>query len=111
MPMSGETESACLISSCRGQAVRRVLSATRECRVSNKREEKHSSAKTEKARGLSTTRLEFVGERYRLVAVVLGLEGAVRRDAEILSLILRELRQHHTDLLEVQAGDFFVELL
>ena len=47
----------------------------------------------------------------RLVAVVFRLVRAVRRYAEVFGLGLGELGQHDADLLQVQAGDFFVELL
>ena len=46
-----------------------------------------------------------------LVAVVVGLVRAVDRDAEILALLRGEAGELHADLLEVQTGDFFVELL
>src|SRR6185437_1919588 len=46
-----------------------------------------------------------------LVAVVLGLVGAFDSNAEVVCLLLRELRELHADLLEVKARDLFVELL
>ncbi len=39
------------------------------------------------------------------------LVGAFDGHAEVVGLLLRELGQLHADLFEVQAGDFFVELL
>ena len=45
------------------------------------------------------------------VAVVLRLVRAFDRHAEVVGLLVGELGQLHADLLEVQAGDFFVELL
>lgn len=39
------------------------------------------------------------------------LVGAVHGYAEIVGLLFGELRKFHADLLEVQARDFFVELL
>ncbi len=42
---------------------------------------------------------------------MLGLVGAFDRDAEVGGLLLRELGQLGADLLEVQTGDFFVEVL
>ena len=46
-----------------------------------------------------------------LVAVVLRLVRTIRRDAEVFGLGLGQLGQHDADLLQVEAGDFFVELL
>ena len=46
-----------------------------------------------------------------LVPVVLRLVRAVDRDAEVLGLLRRQLGQLHAELVEVQPGDFFVELL
>src|ERR1051325_9333158 len=49
---------------------------------------------------------------YRnLVAIMLRLVRAFHRHAEAVSLLLRQLGQLHADLFEVQARDFFVELL
>ena len=52
-------------------------------------------------------RLAAVG----LVAVVVRLVGALDRDAEVVGLLGGELRQLHAELLQVQPGNFFVELL
>lgn len=62
---------------------------------------------------MSASRKGFVTGRpaRNLVAVVLGLVRAVHRHAEVFGLCLAELGQLHTDLLEVETGDFFVELL
>ena len=46
-----------------------------------------------------------------LVPVVLRLVRPFDRDAEVVGLLLRELRELHAELAEVQPGDFFVELL
>ena len=45
------------------------------------------------------------------VAVVLGLEGSVDRHADVLRLLRIELRQLDPQLLQVQAGDLFVQFL
>ena len=42
---------------------------------------------------------------------MLGLVRTFDRHAEILGLLLGQLRQFHADLLQMQARDFFVELL
>src|SRR5580658_1561988 len=42
---------------------------------------------------------------------MLGLVGAIDRNAEVVCLLLRECRELHADLLEVKARDLFVELL
>src|SRR6188474_573246 len=47
----------------------------------------------------------------RSVAVVLRLEGTLGRDAEVARLLLRELRELHAELAEVERGDLLVELL
>jgi len=47
----------------------------------------------------------------RLVAVMVRLVRAVHRHAEVFGLGLRELGQLDADAFEVQAGDFFVQLL
>jgi len=41
---------------------------------------------------------------------MLGLVRSFDRHAEIIGLLLRELRQLHADLLEMEPRDFFVEL-
>src|SRR5262245_4998975 len=46
-----------------------------------------------------------------LVPIVIGLVGSVDRDADVVRLILRQLRQLHAELVEVQPRDLFVELL
>ena len=46
-----------------------------------------------------------------LVAVVLCLVGAFHRNADVVGLLLRELRELDADLFKVQAGYFFVQLL
>src|ERR1700747_3451062 len=48
---------------------------------------------------------------FRLVAVVVCLIGAFHRNADVVGLLLRELRELHADLFKVQAGYFFVQLL
>ncbi len=45
------------------------------------------------------------------VAIVLGLVGALRRQAEIICLLVGELGQFHADLVEMQRRDLFVEVL
>ena len=47
----------------------------------------------------------------RLVAVVFWLVGAFHGNAEVVGLFFAELGELHADFLEVEAGDFFVELL
>ena len=42
---------------------------------------------------------------------MLGLVRAFDGDAEILGLFLGQVGQFHADLLQVQAGDFFIEFL
>ncbi len=46
-----------------------------------------------------------------LIAVVLGLVGAVDGDADVVGLVFGEHGEFDTDFGEVEAGDFFVELL
>ena len=53
----------------------------------------------------------LVGREVSLVAVVLGLVRAFDRNAEVVGLLLGQLRQLDAELVQVQAGDFFVELL
>ncbi len=48
---------------------------------------------------------------FHLVAVVVGLVRAFRRNAEIIGLLRRERRQLHADLLQVQPRHFLVQLL
>src|SRR5438477_3718008 len=43
------------------------------------------------------------------VPVMLGLVGAFGRDTEVVGLLLGQLGEFHSDLLQMQAGDFFVE--
>src|SRR4051794_31315646 len=53
-----------------------------------------------------------VAEDYRgLVPIMVGLVGAVGRDAKVIGLFLGELGELDADLLEVETGHFFVELL
>ena len=40
-----------------------------------------------------------------------GLERSLDRDAEVIGLFFRELGEFDADFLQVQACDFFVELL
>ena len=47
----------------------------------------------------------------RSVAVVVRLVRAFDRHADVVSLFFGEHGELHADLLQVQAGDFFVELL
>src|SRR5262249_17294573 len=47
----------------------------------------------------------------RSVAVVLGLEGPVDAHAEVLGLLLRELRELDAELAQVERRDLLVELL
>ncbi len=42
---------------------------------------------------------------------MLRLERPFGGDAEVVGLLLGELRELHADVVEVQAGDFFVEFL
>ena len=42
---------------------------------------------------------------------MIGLVRAFDGDADVVGLLLGEGRELHTDLGEVKAGDFFVELL
>src|SRR5204863_6551457 len=56
-------------------------------------------------------RLDGVSPHQKLVAVVLGLVGAVDGDDEIVGLLFGELRELHANFFEVETGDFFVELL
>lgn len=51
------------------------------------------------------------GLRRCLVAIVSGFVGSFDRDAEVLGLIFGQLGELDADLLQVQAGDFFVESL
>ena len=48
-------------------------------------------------------------EDLSLVAVVLGLERALRLDADVLGLFVREGRQLGAEFLEVKLSDLFVE--
>ena len=47
----------------------------------------------------------------RSVAIVIRLERPLLRQTEIFRLLARDLRQLHADLVEMQRGDFFVEML
>src|ERR1041385_3171689 len=49
--------------------------------------------------------------KNRLVTIVLGFVGPFDGHAKVIGLLLRQLGQLHTDFFQVQAGDFFVELL
>jgi hypothetical protein len=44
-------------------------------------------------------------------AIVLRLEWAFGQNAEVVGLFLCELGQLHTDAIQVQGGDFFVQFL
>src|SRR6476660_167261 len=46
----------------------------------------------------------------RSIAVMVRLIGTVHRDAEIFYLLIGELRELYADLLQVQSGNFFVQL-
>src|SRR4051795_10088368 len=46
-----------------------------------------------------------------LVAVVVGLVGAVDRDADVVGLVLGQLGQLHAERIEVQARHLLVEVL
>ncbi len=46
-----------------------------------------------------------------LVAVMIRFVRTVGRDAEVISLFLREPRQLHADFFQMQPRDFFVEFL
>jgi len=48
--------------------------------------------------------------RYISIPIVLRVVRASGRHAEVAELFLREPGQFHADAVEVQAGDFFVEL-
>ena len=37
--------------------------------------------------------------------------GTLDKDADIIGLLFRQFRQLHSDFIEVQPGDFFIELL
>ena len=54
--------------------------------------------------------LPFCRSGANSITIMLGLVRAFDRHAEILGLLLGQLRQFHADLLQVQARDFFVEL-
>ena len=47
----------------------------------------------------------------RSVPIMVRLVGPLLRQTEIGRLLARELRQLHADLVEMQRGDFFVEML
>src|SRR5690242_3728679 len=50
-------------------------------------------------------------DHWRLVAVVLGLVRSVDRHANVVGLRVAELGQFDAQLLQVQPGDFLVQLL
>ena len=54
--------------------------------------------------------LKFQGV-YRLIPIVVRLVRTVNWNAQVLSLLLRELRKFHSQLAQVKAGDFFIQLL
>jgi hypothetical protein len=64
--------------------------------------------KNESRPTLASREPRFLGSRS--VAVVLGLEGTFRRHADVLGLVLRELGELHTELVEVERGDLLIEL-
>ena len=49
--------------------------------------------------------------RDRSVAVLVGLERPLDRDAEVLRLVVGQGRQPHAERVEVQAGDLLVEVV
>ena len=44
-----------------------------------------------------------------LIPVMVGLERALDRNSQIIGLCLRELGEFYSDLLQMQASDFFIE--
>src|SRR5690242_19041212 len=50
-------------------------------------------------------------DRDESIAVVVGLERALDADADVLGLLLRQRGQLDAELLEMEAGDFLIEVL
>src|SRR5688500_585372 len=60
---------------------------------------------------LRTTNYELPTTNYQLVAVVLRLIRSLDRHAEVVRLLLRQLRQLDAEVIEVQPCDLFVQRL